>query len=64
MVLARVNLLQNAAYAWPTLPKHDEQVFDQEFHLRQLVDDFDMGEPLFVGAHFVLALDNVNPTWL
>jgi hypothetical protein len=50
-----MRLSQHPADARAIVPKHDEKIVNFESHLRQLVDDLDVGEPLPVGADFILA---------
>jgi hypothetical protein len=55
-----MRLSQHPADARPIVPKHDEKIVNLESHRGQLVDDLDVGEPLPVGADFILAFYDQN----
>jgi hypothetical protein len=56
-----VDLLFETAYARPVRPHHDEQILGVESPRLIFVDDFNMREPLTIGADLVLAFDDKNP---
>lgn len=58
MVLSSVFLFKNTTHARSVLPDHDEQIFRKEASLCVFVDDFNVGKPLLIGAHFILALND------
>jgi len=61
MVFPGVNLPQKAADTGAIHPYHNKQILDDEPGNRKLVDNFDVGQPLLVGADFILAFHDVNP---
>lgn len=58
VVFAGMGLLQQSADPGFAGPNDDEQVFGNEVVSSQLVDDFDMCQPLLVGTDLVLTFDD------
>ena len=61
MIFPGVNLPDRAAHTGAVVPNDDEQIFGDKAKLLVRLDDLHMGEPLPIGAHFVLAFDDADP---
>ena len=58
MVLSRVALFEYPADAGTISAYQHEQILDDVQRRGELIDDLDVRQPLFAGAHFVLALQD------
>ena len=58
MVLSRMDLLLHPAHSRSVCSHQHKQVLGVELERDVLVDDFDVGQVLPIGTHFILALDN------
>jgi hypothetical protein len=59
-----MHLPEDAANPGPVHANHHKQVLHHKSHPAEFVDDLDVGQPLLVGAHFVLAFYYVDSIWL
>jgi hypothetical protein len=58
-----MDLRNHATHARTILSDDDEQIFCDEPHVLESINDLDMGESLAVGAHFILAFDDEYPAF-
>jgi hypothetical protein len=62
MILPRVDLLNHSTHAGAVIPHHNEEIINFESHSCQFINDFNMRQPLTIGAYFILALDDQHAT--
>ena len=60
MILSGMGLLKQSAHPWLPSAHNDEQIFYDKAVASQFIDNFHMGEPLPIGAYFILTFDDVN----
>src|SRR5579863_450776 len=60
VIFSGMDLRQHPADAGPVVTHEHKQVFNDKSLFGQRVDDFHVGEPLLVGAHFIGAFDDVD----
>ena len=60
MIFTGMSLPQQAAYSWLTCANDNEQVFGYKSVASQLINDFNMGQALLIGTHFILTFDDVD----
>jgi len=58
MVFSGMNLFQHSTHPRLIRPHDDEQVFTEKTYFCACINDFYVGEVLFIGAYFVLAFHN------
>jgi len=56
-----MHLADDPAHTGFVSPHHYKKIFDDEAFTGQIVDNFNVCEPLLIGTYLVLALDDVNP---
>ena len=59
MVFPGMPLSEDTAYARPVSPHQDEQVFRNEHLFGEIIDEFNVCEPLLTGTYLVLAFHDI-----
>ena len=60
MIFTGMGLLQESAHSGLACTNYNKQVFGYKSIVSQLINDFDMGQALLIGTHFILTFDDVD----